>query len=57
MFKMIMDKVHNPHRSKKKELKIRDIVDYMDELVRQYIPEEAREPADLVSELVKKGIG
>lgn len=53
MFKMILERVHNPHRSKK--IKIAEVIDFMDALVKKnFTTSEQREPADLISELVKK---
>ena len=58
MFKMILDKSTNPHRSKQRELKIVDIINFMEQLVQKnstLVPEGINEPADLLSEMVKRG--
>ena len=55
MFKMILERVHNPHRSK--NVKVVEIIDFMDALVKKnFTSEDIREPSDLISEIIKKGI-
>jgi len=55
MFKMILEKVHNAHRSKKREVKIRDIVGFMELLVNKNLePEEVNECEDLISNMIKQ---
>ena len=56
MFKMILDKTSNPHRSKDKEVRIKDIIDYMEQLVNKNLtPEEIQTKSDLISDIIKKG--
>ena len=56
MFKMILDKYLNHHRTNKK-ITMNDIVGFMEQLVNKNLePEEKRETTDLISELIKKGL-
>ena len=56
MFKMILDKSLYSNRNPCKITKVKDIMDFMEQLVNKNLPpDEKRESTDLISELIKKG--